>query len=92
MGRRLIEGAKHIEYHKEKIPVRAKVETLYGYSAHRDSESLLEFANKAAQDADEVFVVHAEPAAASFLVQRVRDYLGVKATAPEAGEHVVLKF
>jgi len=92
MGRRLIEGAKHIEYHKEKIPVRAKVETLYGYSAHRDSESLLEFANKAAQDAEEVFVVHAEPAAASFLVQRIRDYLGVKATAPEAGEHVVLKF
>ena len=99
MGRRLIEGAKHIDLpagrqgiHKEKIPVRAKVETLYGYSAHRDSESLLEFANKAAQDAEEVFVVHAEPAAASFLVQRIRDYLGVKATAPEAGEHVVLKF
>ena len=99
MGRRLIEGAKHIDLpaggqgiHKEKIPVRAKVETLYGYSAHRDSESWLEVANKAAQDAEEVFVVHAEPAAASFLVQRIRDYLGVKATAPEAGEHVVLKF
>jgi len=103
MGRRLIEGAKHIEYHKparpnaghsggEKIPVRAKVETLYGYSAHRDSESLLEFANKAAQDAEEVFVVHAEPVAAAFLVQRIRDYLGVKAIAPEAGEVVVLKF
>jgi len=72
--------------------VRAKVETLYGYSAHRDSESLLEFANKAAQDAEEVFVVHAEPAAASFLVQRIRDYLGVKATAPEAGEVARLNF
>ncbi len=92
MGRRLIEGAKHIEYHKEKIPVRAKVETLYGYSAHRDSESLLEFANKAAQGAEEVFVVHAEPAAAAFLVQRIRDYLGVKSTAPETGEKVVINF
>ncbi len=92
MGRRLIEGAKHIEYHKEKIPVRAKVETLYGYSAHRDGESLLEFANKAAQDAEEVFVVHAEPSAALFLCQRIRDYLGVKATAPEEGEMATLKF
>ena len=90
MGRRLIEGAKHIEYHKEKIPVRAKVETLYGYSAHRDGESLLEFANKAAQDADAVFVVHAEPAAALFLTQRIRDYLGVKATAPDIGDKAVL--
>ncbi len=92
MGRRLIEGAKTIEYHKEKIPVRAKVETLYGYSAHRDGESLLEFANKAAQNADEVFVVHGEPAASGFLAQRIRDYLGVKAIVPEVGESAVLKF
>lgn len=92
MGRRLIEGAKSIEYHKEKIPVRAKVETLYGYSAHRDSESLLEFANHTAQDAEQVFVVHAEPAASAFLVQRIRDYLGVKATAPELGDSAVLQF
>ncbi len=92
IGRRLIEGAKTLELYKEKIPVRAKVVTLYGYSAHRDSEGLLEFANKAANAAEEIFVVHAEPAAASFLVQRIRDYLGVKATAPTAGEKVVLKF
>lgn len=92
IGRRLIEGAKHIEYHHEKIPVRAKVETLYGYSAHSDGEALLEFANKTARHADEVFVVHAEPAAASFLSQRVRDYLGVKATVPELHDTAVLHF
>jgi metallo-beta-lactamase family protein len=92
LGRRLIEGAKSLELHKEKIPVRAKVETLYGYSAHRDGEGLVEFANHAAQHADEVFVVHAEPSAASFLVQRIRDYLGVKASAPEAASKVVLEF
>lgn len=92
MGRRLIEGATSIEYHKEKIPVRAKVETLYGYSAHSDGEALLEFANKSARHADEVFVVHAEPAAAAFLSQRIRDYLGVKATAPDTGDTAVLKF
>lgn len=92
IGRRLIEGAKHLELYKESIPVRAKVETLYGYSAHRDGEALLEFANKTAQDGDEVFVVHAEPAAGAFLAQRVRDYLGVKATVPEYGSASVLKF
>jgi hypothetical protein len=32
-----------------------------------------------------------EPAAASFLVQRIRDYLGVRASAPEAGEKATLK-
>ncbi len=86
IGRRLIEGTKTLEMHKEKIPVRAKVETLYGYSAHSDGTALLEFANKVAEDADEVFVVHAEPAASSFLTQRIRDYLGIKATAPNLGD------
>jgi metallo-beta-lactamase family protein len=92
LGRQLIEGAKYLELYKEKIPVRAKVVTMYGYSAHRDGEGLLEFANKTAQDADGVFIVHAEPAAAAFLTQRIRDYLSVRATAPEEGESVVLTF
>ena len=92
LGRRLIEGAKTLKIYKETVPVRAKVVALYGYSAHRDSESLLEFANHVAESAEEIFVVHAEPAASAFLVQRIRDYLGVKATAPEAGGKVTFKF
>lgn len=92
LGRQLVEGAKYLELYKERIPVKAKVETLYGYSAHRDGEALLEFANKAAQDSEAIFIVHAEPAAASFLTQRIRDYLSVHATAPEAGHAAVLTF
>lgn len=93
-GRQLIEGAKIIEVRTthEKVPVRAKVETLYGYSAHRDGEGLLEFAGKAGQHAEEIFVVHGEPAATMFLSQRIRDYLGTKASAPEAGSVAVLNF
>ncbi len=92
IGRQLIEGAKTLMLYREKVPVAAKVETLYGYSAHRDGAGLLEFAQKAAEHADEVFVLHGEPAATMFLSQRIRDYLGVKATAPNAGESVVLNF
>ena len=92
IGRRLIEGAKTLKLYKETVPVRAKVVALYGYSAHRDSESLLEFANHTAESAEELFVVHAEPAASAFLVQRIRDYLGVKASAPQAGDKVMLNF
>jgi len=102
IGRKLIEGAKTLELYKpastrgstrggEKIPVRAKVETLYGYSAHRDGESLLQFANDTAETVKEIFVVHAEPAAAAFLSQRIRDYLGVRATAPAVGEKATLE-
>ncbi len=91
IGRRLIEGAKTLQLYKEKVPVRAKVETLYGYSAHRDSESLLEFVNKAADSVQEVFLVHGEPASSMFLAQRIRDYLGLKATVPELGQAAVIE-
>ncbi len=66
--------------------MRAHVETLYGYSAHRDSAGLLELVEGAKDSLSHVFVVEGEPAAANFLTQRINDYVGVKATAPSAGD------
>lgn len=94
IGRQLVEGVKTIVVRGtgEKVPVRAKVEALYGYSAHADGEGLLEFANKAtSKGCKEIFVVHGEPASTMFLSQRIRDYLGTKATAPEAGDSVTIE-
>lgn len=93
LGRRLVEGAKEVEIQKTKITVRARVEAIYGYSAHMDSEQLLEFANKAgeARTLQEIFVVMGEPASANFLTQRIRDYLGIKAIAPQASESVEIE-
>jgi metallo-beta-lactamase family protein len=87
IGRRLLEGEKSLHAGQgEVIPVRAHVETLYGYSAHRDSAGLLELVEGAKDSLKQVFVVEGEPAAAAFLTQRINDYLGVKATAPSAGD------
>jgi metallo-beta-lactamase family protein len=87
IGRRLLEGEKKLHVGKgEVIPVRAHIETLYGYSAHRDSEGLLELVEGAQDSIKHVFVVEGEPASANFLAQRINDYLGVKATAPSAGD------
>jgi metallo-beta-lactamase family protein len=89
IGRRLLEGEKNLHAAKgEVIPVRAHIETLYGYSAHRDSAGLLELVEGAQGSLKHVFVVEGEPAAAGFLSQRINDYLGVKATAPSAGDSV----
>ncbi len=86
LGRRLLEGDKHVMIQNENVQVKAKIEAIYGYSAHMDGEQLLEFVNQGRDKLAQVFVVMGEPASASFLVQRIRDYLSVKATAPEAGE------
>ena len=91
IGRKLIEDNKTIQLYGKDIPVRAKIEQIYGYSAHMDGEQLVEFVNQARQNLKKVFVVMGEPVAASTLVQRLRDYLGVNATAPEAGEEATIE-
>jgi metallo-beta-lactamase family protein len=91
LGRRLAEGDKNVLIQNERVKVRAKVELLYGYSAHMDGAQLLDFVSEVADSVKEVFVVMGEPSASSFLAQRIRDYLGVKATAPAAAAEAIIE-
>ena len=90
LGRRLVEGATKVHMRGGLVSVRAKIETMYGYSAHMDGEQLVEFVQAVGGSLKEVFVAMGEPASAGFLAQRIRDYLGLKATAPEVGDSVVI--
>lgn len=86
LGRMLQDGAREVMLFGEKIPVCARILMLQGYSAHPDRDWLLNFVDKSRDSLEKVFAIHGEPASALFLVQRVRDYLGVEAFAPRYGE------
>ncbi|MBI2038842.1 MAG: MBL fold metallo-hydrolase [Candidatus Niyogibacteria bacterium] len=90
-GRQLQDGAKSVRIFGETVPVRARVETIQGYSAHPDRDGLVEFVQRSADTLKKVFAVQGEPASALFLVQRLRDYLGIDARAPRYGESFELK-
>ena len=90
LGRRLIEGMKRVEIGGKPVSVQARVEQNLGYSAHLDGPHLLDFAAEAKETLEKAFVVMGEPASASFLVQRLRDHLGIDATAPELNQSVAL--
>ena len=92
LGRKLAEGLTSVTIRGEKIPVKCHIEKMYSYSAHMDGEQLLEFVQKIKSDIAHVFVVMGEPSAASFLAQRIRDFLGLKATTPESGETTAIDF
>lgn len=81
LGRRIAEGAREVEIEGQKIKVRAHVMQVEGYSSHRDSDGLVDFADKVAPQ--KVFVVMGEPKAATFLAQRIREELGINAVVPE---------
>lgn len=86
MGRALQEGIKTVRIFSEDVPVKAKIVTINGYSAHKDTNALLEFVGTMQDTVKKVFVVHAEPGAALFFAQRVRDYLGIDTRIPKEGD------
>lgn len=92
LGRKIQDGAKELMIDGEKVKVNAEVRMIFGYSSHRDSEHLVEFVADTAEKVKTVFVAMGEPKSGLFLVQRLRDYLGVNAVFPKKGDRVELEF
>jgi metallo-beta-lactamase family protein len=90
LGREIQDGAKSIRIAGRDIPVNAHIVFIDGYSGHKDSDHLVEFVQQTADSLKEVFVVMGEPKSSMFLTQRLRDYLGVHAIAPEFKDVVEL--
>ncbi|MEX0918023.1 MAG: MBL fold metallo-hydrolase [Candidatus Paceibacterota bacterium] len=92
LGRRLVDGAKKVTIDGRDIRVRAQVVQIRGFSGHADRDQLVDFVAKGGEQAERVFVTMGEEKASLFLVQRLRDYLGVTAVAPALGEQVEIEF
>ena len=81
-GRRLQEGANTVKSFGDEVPVRARVESIHGLSAHADADGLLRWLGTAARPPARVFVVHGDPGPAATLAGRIRTELGWRATVP----------
>lgn len=89
-GRLIQEGVKTVRISGENIAVRAHIVTITGYSGHKDSDGLLNFIEDMENTVKKVFVVMGEPKSAMFLVQKIKDNLGIEASAPETGDSISL--
>jgi len=85
LGRIIEEGAKEITIKSERVKVKAHIEKIDGFSAHADSNALVDFVSHTADTLKQVFVTMGEPKSSIFLAQRLNDELGVKAVVPERG-------
>ncbi len=92
LGRRIKDGAKKVEIDGTWVKVRARVREVHGYSAHKDGEHILTFIEEAQGSLEKIFVAMGEPRSALFLTQRIRDFLGLDAIAPAAGETHEISF
>lgn len=88
LGRSIQEGVRSVEIDGERIAVRARISSLTGYSGHKDRDGLISFVEQAHETLQRVFVAMGETSASLFLAQRIRDFLGIDARVPAAGETV----
>ena len=92
LGRLIQEGVKTVRIAHEDVRVRAHVVNIFGYSGHKDSDGLLNFVEGMQDSLKRVFVAMGEPKSSMFLVQKLKDNLGLDATSPDLGDSVTLNF
>lgn len=91
-GRKLQDGIKEVSLNGQNIKVKARIENIQGFSAHKDSDNIVSFVEECSETVEKVFVTMGEPKASLFLVQKLRDNLGVDAIYPEKGKRYDLEF
>jgi metallo-beta-lactamase family protein len=93
IGRLLQDGAKQVFIDGTKVKVKAKVATIRGFSGHADRDQLVELVHGGlSPKTKQIFVTMGEERASLFLTQRLRDYLGAPAIAPEANAEITIDF
>ncbi len=91
LGRRLIEGAKEVTIHGEKVAVNAEIVNLLGFSAHADQNELLSWIKRAGKLAKNIILVHGEIESIHSFSQTVEQNFGKTPIIPVLGESIEFK-
>ncbi len=82
-GRALQDGKEFVRLYGREIPVKARIETLDGLSAHADRGEILAWLKAAATRPGRVHLVHGEPDARDALAALIRGRMGLDVRCPE---------
>jgi metallo-beta-lactamase family protein len=91
VGRHIVDEEKEIYIHGNRVPLRARVVNIHGFSAHKDSDHLVEFVGSTADTLKKVIVVLGEPKSTYFLGQRIHETYSVPVVVPEKGDVIELE-
>lgn len=91
LGRRLLDGATHVDLFGETVTVRATIIACGGFSAHADHPQLLSWLGAVKQSQDQrIFLTHGDPENAGLLQKDIGAKLGREAVVPRFGQRVSL--
>lgn len=89
-GRALQDGKKEIKMFGEIVPVRAKVRTIDGFSAHADQNEILRWLGNFTKAPRKTFVIHGEASASEALATLMRERFKWDTEVPKNSETVFL--
>jgi metallo-beta-lactamase family protein len=99
LGRHLADGGQTARIDGQEYPVRCRIRTISGFSAHADEHELMAWLRwflsggatpGSAGRPQRVFAVHGDPDAAEALARRIGAELGLVAILPRYGEWITL--
>ncbi len=90
LGRRIVDGAKSVRLFGDEYPVRAKVFTIGGLSAHADRSALLSWLAHFRRPPRQTWVVHGEPLSANALRDAIASKPGWSAAVPSFGQRMTM--
>ena len=90
LGRVIQSGTSPVRIFGEWYPVRARIETIDGFSAHADLDELVEWFEQLGGPPQRTFVVHGEESAAVSFARALEGRFGADVTVPERGQTVEL--
>lgn len=91
LGRRIVDDAKEVFIHGNPVAVRARIVNIHGFSAHKDSDNLVEFVGSTADTLKRIIVVLGEPKSSYYLGQKLHETYQVPVTVPEKGDVIELE-
>jgi metallo-beta-lactamase family protein len=86
LGRRLVEGAKSVRIHGEKIAVKAQIHTMGGFSAHAGRKDLLGWFSAMAPAKPRVVLTHGEDGPRKELARQIQERFQLPSDLPNMND------
>ncbi len=90
-GRALLEGKTEVKIHGQKLPVKAKIENISGFSGHADYNEIIAWLMGFNRPPIKTFIVHGEPDASKALADKIKSKVGWDTVIPEFEQTFELK-
>jgi len=90
LGRRLVDRAQVVRLGGREVPVRARIHTLGGFSAHAGRRELLDWLRDIGDGPKRVFLCHGEDRALESFAAAIRSELGFETVIPDLGQAFTL--